>query len=215
MSTVVVSIPKLGVHPGGFEKNKEIYVIGLAADQRGKENREQKFIAAQNETLPNVVPELAELDAINWVVVSVSNIFDRIRPDQPASLTGGGIILYPNLDPKGMLALHLVIVESDQGHRNLGKVLGGILDDAAVKGVIESLSAAVATPLVGQLMNVMIQKIPGVLKNNKDDALFSHNHSGFDFDDYGLDPSAGVHRISDFEIGNDRAFCTLRVRVNA
>ncbi len=39
MPKVTVSIPKLGVHPGGIEKNKEIYVIGLAADMRGAENR--------------------------------------------------------------------------------------------------------------------------------------------------------------------------------
>lgn len=113
MPKVTVSIPKLGVHPGGIEKNKEIYVIGLAADMRGAENREQAFIAAANETLPNIMPDIATLDAMNWVVASVSNVFERIRHDQPPSLSGSGIILYPNLNPKGMLALHLVIVESD------------------------------------------------------------------------------------------------------
>ena len=64
---------------------------------------------------------------------------------------------------------------------------------------------------MGQLMTAMTGVIPAVLKANDDDALFSHGHSGFDFDDYGVEPGA---RFSEFDVGNDRAFCTLRVRLN-
>lgn len=214
MPKVVVSIPELGVTRKGIETEKEIYVIALVADLRDSGSREQTFTAAYNETLPNIMPELAGMDALNWVLVSVSNTFERIRDDQPLSLSGSGIVLYPNLDPNGMLALHLVIVESDRGRRNLGKVLSGILDSKEIKNVVTLLSAGVSQVLIGQLMNTLISAIPGVLKKNKDDALFSHNHSGFDFDDYGVLPTTGGPKISNFKIGNDRAYCTLRVRVN-
>ena len=211
MSKVVVSVPELGVRPGGVERNKELYVIGLAADLRGRDNREQAFFAAQNETLPNVFPQASAMDAFQWVFVSASNLFQRVRPDQPASLSGSGIILYPNLDPKGMLGIHLVVVESDQGTRDLGQLLSGIFEGDDVQTIVGALALTVTPPLVGQLMNTVISRIPAVLQGNKDDSLFSHSHSGFGFDDYGVDP--GTKR-TDFKVGNDRAFCTLRIRVN-
>ncbi len=157
------------------------------------------------------MPDIATLDAMNWVVASVSNVFERIRHDQPPSLSGSGIILYPNLNPKGMLALHLVIVESDQGKRRTGKVLKEILENQEVKGAVGSLGQALTPPLLGKLMTALVGAVPLVLQANGDDALFSHSHSGFDFDDYGLEPGT---RFMDFEVGNDRAFCTLRVRLN-
>lgn len=52
-------------------------------------------------------------------------MFERIRADQPPSLSGDGIVLYPPADPHGMHALHFAIVESDRGTRRAGKVLEG------------------------------------------------------------------------------------------
>lgn len=210
MPKVVVSIPELGVRPGGWEKNKEIYTIAFAADLRGEENREQSFIAGYNETLPNLVPQVATADLLNWVVVSASNLFERIRPDQPASLSGSGILLYPNLDPKGLLALHVAVIESDAGTRDLGRILEAVTQNDEAKDLMAQLSNAVTQPLLGALMNAMIGQIPKLLRKNKDDLLFAHNHSGFDFDNYGADADAA---FTDYSVGNDRAYCRLRVRV--
>ena len=57
-------------------------------------------------------------------------------------------------------------------------------------------------------MRAVTGVLPEILKGNKDDVLFSHNHSGFEWDDYGLEGD----KSKDFEVGNDRAYCTLRVR---
>jgi len=60
-------------------------------------------------------------------------------------------------------------------------------------------------------MTALISRIPAVLKKNRDDLLFAHSHSGFDFDDYGLNPG---ETQSEYAVGNDRCACRLRVRVN-
>ena len=133
--------------------------------------------------------------------------FHWVRPDQPPSLSGSGIVLYPNLDPKGFLALHLSIVESDAGARRAGKALEGILGHDEVKGAVEGITEA-SEASVGLLMRTVASVIPEMLKGNKDDVLFSHNHSGFEWDDYGLEGEPSRN----FEVGNDRAYCTLRVR---
>ena len=131
MPKVVLSIPKLGVKPGGFEKNKEIYVMSFSADLRAAdESRLPEVIAAYNETLPNVMPEIANQALLKYVLMAVSNTFQRIRPDQPVSLTGSGILLYPHLDPKGLLANHFVILEDDEGKRRLGKLLENLFSNA-------------------------------------------------------------------------------------
>jgi len=112
MPRVVLSIPELGVCAGG---NQEIYVISFAADlHHTGQPKAVDAIAAYNETLPNVVPEIQKEALMQFMVVSVSNMFERIRPDQPVSLTGSGIILYPGLDPKGLLASHFAIIECDK-----------------------------------------------------------------------------------------------------
>ena len=212
MSTVVVSIPELGVRGRSLERNREIYVLSLAADNRGRDpGRNDVPIAAHNETLANAVPDLGEHAALEYVLCMVSNTFPRIRKDQSVSLSGSGILLYPNLDPKGMLALHMVVVESDQKTRDLGRTLDGILGSKSVADVVTKLVAGVTQPLLAGLMTALIDQIPKVLAKNHDDLLFAHNHSGFDFDRYGLDANESLH---DYPIGNDKVRCKLRVRVN-
>jgi hypothetical protein len=212
MATVVVSIPKLGVRGKSLERNREIYVLSLAADNRGRDpGRNDVPIAAHNETLSNVVPELQEHAALQFVLCMVSNTFPRIRKDQSLSLSGSGILLYPNLDPKGMLALHMVVVESDRKTRDLGRTLDGIFGSKAVGDVVTKLIAGVTQPLLAGLMTALIDQIPKVLAKNHDDLLFAHNHSGFDFDRYGLEASETLH---DYVLGNDKVRCKLRVRVN-
>lgn len=124
---IAITIPSLGVTEKGWEKNKEIYVLALAADLNPEtKSGGDECVGAVNETLAAIVPDRQNLGALKWIVASISNVFHWVRPDQPPSLSGGGIVLYPNLDPKGFLALHLSIVESDAGARRAGKALKGI-----------------------------------------------------------------------------------------
>jgi hypothetical protein len=213
MAKVVLSIPKLGITTRSGEKNKEVYVLALASDGRGKdETRGGSFpIAAYNETLPLISPEITNHGLLKYFVCSVSNTFQRIRFDQEVSLSGSGIILYPNLDPKGILSLHFVVIESDKEKRDIGKFLSSIFDDSAVGSLLEELSKGFSQPIVANIFNTVTSLIPRFLKENGDDYLFGHNHSGFAFDNYGVDCEDNVQ---DFQLKNDLAFCTLRVRVN-
>jgi hypothetical protein len=216
---VVLSLPKLGVTGGGIEKKKEIYVLSFvsdlappAKDSQGKAKQKlPEIVAAHNETLPNLLPEIASEALMQFVLVSASNTFARIKPTQPVSLSGSGILLYPYLDPNGLLASHFVVVESDANKRNLGKLLGDIFANKAVTGAVDGLiKAGITQANVAALLGALVAEVPAILKKNKDDLLFAHSHSGFDFDNYGCGPGASS---ADFELGNDRANCTLRVLV--
>ena len=213
MADVVLSIPRLGVKQGGWERNKEVYVLSFSSDENNRGHMVSDVIAAQNETMPQVWPDIGKAALTHFVHIAVSNTFQRIRPDQPVSLSGSGIMLYPNLNPGGMLANHFVVLEDDQGTRNLEELLNGLINDTGVSDVVGQLQKGVCRPLVGSLFRALISGVPKVLKElSKDDFLFSHSHSGFEFDDYGLPPGETVGH--DFELENDRVFCTLRLRVN-
>ena len=211
MSKVLLSIPRLGVKSAGFERRKELYVLSFTAD--GNKTTSSKLpsgIAANNETLPNIVPDIQKKALMQFVLMAVSNTFQHITPDEPVSLSGSGILLYPHLDPNGLLANHFVVIEDDQGKRNLGRLLNSLFEDNAVNALISQLVANVTQPLIAQLLNLLASNLPSILSKNKDDFLFAHSHSGFDFDNYGLPPGDAQ---GEFEIENQFVFCTLRVRV--
>lgn len=213
MSSVVLSIPRLGVKRGGWEKRKEIYVLSFSSDLNDSGSAKlPETIAAYNETLPNVVPNIQKEGLLQFVLMSVSNTFQRITPDIPVSLSGSGILLYPNLDPKGLLANHFVVIEDDEGKRNLGKRLENLFDNTEVKSLVTALKKSVSQQAIAALMNTLVSQLPKILKKNKDDFLFSHSHSGFAFDNYGGAPDQAV---TDYPLENDRVFCTLRVLVNS
>jgi len=209
MGKVAVSMTELGVTEKGWEREKEIYVLSFTSDLRAIDApRIAEGIAAYNETLPNVIPDISQEALMKVVLMAVSNTFQRIRANQPVSLSGNGIILYPPQDPEGMLASHFVIVEDDEGTRNFGQILEDLLADDSVKALVEKVIAGVSQPLIGALLNALVSTLPGILKKNKNDALFAHSHSGYDWDNYGCRPD---ETVSEFKLGNDRAYCTLRV----
>lgn len=212
MTKVVLSIPRLGVKAAGYERNKELYVLSFTSDASGTNGASKlpEVIASHNETLPNVVPDIQEQALMKFVLMSVSNTFQHIRPDQPVSLSGSGILLYPNLDPQGTLANHFVVMEDDRGKRNLGNLLKRLFGNSEVKSIVAALNKSVTQPLIAQLLNLLVSSLPDILSKNKDDFLFAHSHSGFDFDNYGLPPG---EECEDFELENDFVFCSLRVRV--
>ena len=205
---VFASIPKLTVTPKG-EKEKEIYVLSIASDLAGVKNRPPSLGAA-NETLDRIAPKIPA--AMKYFVVSASNLFHGVRENQPLSLSGSGIILYPPIDPKGMLALHVVVVESDGGKRNAARVLAELFSIESIRTALRNFpqraGVKIAPGLLTATFGAITAILPEILKRNGDDILFEHGHSGFDFDDYGMAPDG-----SDYELGNDRAGFHLRIRV--
>jgi len=223
MSKVVLSIPEVGVTKAGFlgEGKREIYVMAFTcdlwppdADNNGNPRpKGNNTIAAYNETLPNLEPEAMALSALRYTYVAVSNVFPRIKRDQPVSLTGSGTLLYPNMDPKGMMHSYIAVIESDKNGRDVGGMLETLFKDKEVKGVLDQLvKAGISSKMYAQLLNAIIGKLPGILKKDKDDLLLAHQHSGFDFDNYGC--TTGTNS-TDFEVKNDRAYFSLRVILNS
>lgn len=207
---VYATLPEIYVTKKGLEKNKEIYVLSLASDRHGQSNHRPLAVGATNETLVNVSPRIAT--AMKFFAIAVSSLFVNIRPDQPPSLSGDGVVLYPPSDPKGMLALHFALVESDAGTRDVGSILEGIFNDKSVKkflseiSKVTALSGNIPASLLTSLFGTITAVIPPIIKNNKDDILFSHNHSGVEFNGYGGSPNG-----ASFRVGNDRAGATLRI----
>lgn len=80
----------------GWEINKGIYVLSFTADlNQAQGSKVEDVIAAYNETLPTVAPAAVAHAGMKYLLTAVSNIFPRVRPDQPVSLSGGGILLWP------------------------------------------------------------------------------------------------------------------------
>jgi hypothetical protein len=209
MPKLVVSIPQLGMSAKADDA-RQLYVLAFACDLNIKENKEAEIIGGANKNLPELLPDIANKDALNYTLASVSNIFHVTKSFRFASLTGSGIIIYPNLDPKGFFALQLFVIESDDNHRRLGEKLKKVFADEQVKGVIGELKKAITNPLIGSLMGAFASVVPTLFKDSSDDLLFSHGHSGFDFDNYGVIEG---RTTEDFPLRNKIVDATLRVRI--
>jgi hypothetical protein len=208
MPKVFASLTNLESLKGG---NKEIYAISLSTDGRGGVDREQNIVSAHNEQITRIAPEIIELDALKWMIASVSNIFERVKPGSPALILGDGIILYPELDPKGILGMHVAIMESDSGHREFGKRLKTVLDSTEVKSTVKALSSATMprAELVGDLMRIVTDAF---LTNNKDDVLLTFGYSGRESTNYGIGLDADpTNPVKDFPFQNDLIKGNLRV----
>lgn len=219
MPTVNLSIPELGVTKKGREREKEIYVLGFVADGRGEGSCGSQPKTEFNEDLLSVRPDLGDAALEKVVSITASRIFHRIRHDQPVSLTGDGISLYRESDPKGFLEAHFVVVESDAESRGLASVLKKLGKHQALKDAANAALPALGGPnyalLVTNGFNLLTKVVSKVLKRNRDDPLLQHTHSGSLTNNYGLSKrSAGVKTEKDFPIKNDRAFATLRLRVS-
>ncbi len=185
---VFASMPRLESLKGG---NKELYVISIATDLRGVDEGLDRTVSANNQPLDRLVPPNADRSLLKYYVMAISNVYEKIRPGNPVSMIGDGIILYPELDPKGLLGLDIFVVESDSGHRSAGKLIEGLLGDNSVKTGVDSLidaGASLTAPLVGAVANAVVSAIPAILKNNHDDLLLSIAYSGRASRSYSLKP---------------------------
>lgn len=129
-----------------------------------------QVVGASNETLPAIAPAAAGLAQLQWVFVAASNLFERVTESQDVSLSGSGILLYPNLDPNGLLALHFMVIESQEGARDLGKLLTEVFADKAVKGAVDVFAKVLTGAIAGvpglaaaAVMRAVISVVPKVV----------------------------------------------------
>ncbi len=203
---IFASMPRLESLKGG---NKELYVISVATDLRGPTEEFDRTVSANNQPLDRVVPGNADRSLLKFYVIAISNIYEKIRPGNPVSMIGDGIILYAELDPKGLLGLDVFIVESDAGHRSAGNLFEGLLGDKTIKNGIHSLISAgsdIAAPLIGDVAAAIVRAIPVILKKNHDDLLFSIAYSGRASRGYGLRPGLQTFTRANTLIECDIAF---------
>ena len=210
MARLVVSVPKLGLSPKA-DDSRELYILAFASDLNIDSNSSAEIIGGANKNLPELASGVASKASLKFLLASVSNIFPVSRSFPHASLSGSGIILYPNLDPKGFFALQMFVIESDDNHRSFGEKLDSVLGDKEVEGAASKLAGAVTTPLIGNLMGAVASTVPALFKGSKDDLLMSHAHSGFDFDNYGV-PDGDT--MADFPFGSKLVEGVLRFRIN-
>jgi len=210
MPKLVVSIPEMALSPKA-DDSRDLYVLAFASDLNIKENHEAEIIGGANKNLPAMVGELADKDSLNFVLASVSNIFHVTHSFPKASLSGSGIMIYPNLDPNGFFALQLFIFESDDNHKRFGEKLEKVLADKEVSGAIDKLKGVISNPLIGTLMSALSSAVPKFFKDSKDDLIFSHAHSGFDFDNYGVSDG---QTFEEFPLKGKLVEAKLRVRIN-
>jgi hypothetical protein len=177
---VFVCMPELRLKKARLDR--EIYVVAFGSDLRGESNHRPPATGANNLTLGGFAPEVAA--AMKFFVISASNIFHHIDKDQPLQLGGDGIILYPPADPRGMLALHVSVVESDAGARNQGKLLEQLFKDkgvaSAMRAIADVTGAAgpIPTEVLAGAMQVITDVLPKILQANQDDNLFDFDFSG-------------------------------------
>jgi hypothetical protein len=203
---VFASMPRLESLKGG---NKEIYVFSIASGLRGADDDLDRTASADNQPLDRIVPDGADASLLRYYLTAVSNVFERIRPGSPVAMIGDGIILYPDLDPKGLLGLDIFVIESDAGHRSAGNLIGSLLGDRTIREGVERLIAAgarITAPLVGRVAASVARAIPTILKKNRDDLLFSIAFSGRAARNYGLRPGRQIFARSNRLVECDIAF---------
>ena len=209
MPKIVVSVPKLGL-PATARDARQLYILAFASDLNIKKHKGTDIVGGANKDLSSMMPPDSDKDALKFMLASVSNIFPVTRSFPHASLSGSGIMIYPNLDPGGFFALQMFIIESDDNHKRFGTKLEKILSDDSVKGAVGKLKGSVTNPLIGSLMGAVSSVVPKLFKDSSDDLLMSHAHSGFDFDNYGLDEGM---KLQDFPFASKNAEGVLRVRI--
>ena len=171
---VTLSLKSCRVHGNQEEKwhsfsdaPAEVYVAALAVDLSGT----ARNLEGANDVFKNVKQHDSKS-----ISVSVSPPFKNVWDGDELPLFGGGIQLYGPLDPKGLLDVHILIMEDDGGYRKLGK----IIEDAAKKidlgGITEAAASAagLSEPRVAaakKAVTALAEMVSVALGANDDDVI--------------------------------------------
>ena len=172
---VSASIARLSIKKVRDGGENEIYVVGMVADNREVDGNEGDMTTDST-------------SKFKWST-AVSVVFKKIKDKQSLSLSGDGIILYPNRDPQGALGICFTVMEQDQ-KRGSSRESAQFLENIG-----ENLDKI--DPSISGLLTSAIESI--VRHFRKDDVLFTHCHSGISETYYGInndktDEQASVYK---------------------
>jgi hypothetical protein len=210
VSEVFVCMPELRLKKAKFDS--ELYVVSFASDLRGQSLHRPPAVGASNSTLADFSPAIEA--AMEFFVIAASNIFHHVDKTHPPQLGGDGIVLYPPADPRGMLALHVSVVESDAGIRKQGKLLEKVFQDKDVKSALDAIAkwtgpaGPLPTEVLTKAMGAITAVLPEILKSNGDDVLLDYDFSGREIARY---HGSGEGERHAFE--NGKAAAAIRVYV--
>lgn len=172
---VSVSITALELTSKEGENEKELYAVALYTD--GNSELDTKTECGEREGLV--------LDC-GAFTMAASPIYRNITVENPVSLSGSGIVLYPNRHPNGYLMVHVFVIESDKGAERITDLISKLAQNVASDeiGVLTGSSLGA----IAAAANVVVESVKGFVV--KDDALLDHTHSGFGYNAYGTDKSS-------------------------
>ncbi|MHC4780672.1 MAG: hypothetical protein ACYTFG_19045 [Planctomycetota bacterium] len=169
---VTVLLPKCQIldnQESGFftDMGAEVYVVGLAMDLTGE--------GATFEQAPEIFHNVSRT-ASAPLIVSSTPLFNNIYDHDHLPLLGNGIVLYGPRDPKGLLDVHMAVLENDGGYRELGQLIEKAARQVDLPAVLDgALSAAsLAKPEIFLLRNtfqLLFHTLITLLKNNHDDVI--------------------------------------------
>ena len=169
----------------------EIYVVAMAADNMAMERREDNATDVS-------------AGQFRWVS-SLSVVFKGIKNNEEISLSGDGIILYPNRNPKGALGICFSIVEQD-------KRQGSNLKAAQF---LENIGESLTNNINVDVSNLLISATESIIRYyKKDDILFTHCHSGFSHNSYGIEGSETTRtKTQSIELDKERVKVVLKLTI--
>jgi hypothetical protein len=128
------------------------------------------------------------------LIISTTPLFNNIYDASSLPLLGQGITLYGPKDPKGLLELHVAIMEDDGGYRNVGKAIEESAKKLELPRIVDKAlhAASLSHPAVFVARNtfkLLFHMVVTLLENNHDDIIQDFHFSSLVHQKY----LAGVH----------------------
>ena len=196
---VSVTLSELRVQNIRDWKSNEVYVQSTVYDGR---KTDWSGESEDNSRVTDKTADQIEGSGVPGQRKIFYNVFKRIGKESSGegkdygqlSLSGDGIVLYPAEVPNGILSVHVNVIEQDieEGKKRRSPQ---ILEDLG-KTIEKLKNFSIGEPLLSSVLQLF----------GKDDILFAHTHSGFDYNDYGTKGG-----YSKFSICNDKVYAILTV----
>lgn len=166
------------------DRPAQVYVVTLGLDLTGfEDNAVRGHVETESGAavgLPDGVSEeifeSVSRTASSRFRIRSTPIFHNIRDGESLPLLGNGILLYGPTDPKGLLGLHVAVMEDDKAYRSLGRYVEETAKQMKIDELIEAAIAATSlgNPVVRVLSSAFkgfVSAVISRLKQNEDDVI--------------------------------------------
>ncbi|MDQ7780536.1 MAG: hypothetical protein RDV41_12645 [Planctomycetota bacterium] len=201
-----VSLPRVTIldnQESGFfsDSAASVYVVSLALDLTGQ--------GAALEASSEIFERVARTASMP-LIVSATPLFNNVYDNTSLPLLGKGITLYGPKDPKGLLELHVAIMEDDGGYRDLGKIVEEAAKKLDLPAIVEGAInvASLSNPAIFIARNtfkLLFHTVVTLLENNHDDIIQDFHFSSLVHQQY----LQGVHP---FDYRGARGFIEIDVQ---